>query len=456
MRILKRKRALNPAEILVFGFGGMILIGAVLLTLPAASATGESIGFLSALFSSTSAVCVTGLSVVELGASLSLFGQLVMLVLIQLGGIGFMTATSMVYMLIGRRITLKDRIVIKDSLNETNLQGVVRMTRNVLIVTAVAEAAGILLLSIRFVPEYGILRGLYYSVFHSISSFCNAGFDVFGLGTSLIPYAYDPLVTITVMALITVGGLGFFVVVELYRKALLGRKYHLKLHTKIVLITSGILIVAGFLFFLVAEWNNPKTLGAEGLSVGDKVLGAMFQSVTPRTAGYATIPQGDLMPASKIATTALMFIGASPSGTGGGIKTTTALMLLFFVVTVVTGKKDTVVMERRMNKDVMMRAITIATLAFVFVGFITMLLCIIEQHHIAASDLLFETVSAFGTVGLSTGITYTLSPLSQILIMLTMFAGRVGVFTMSLAVAKRMRKQDTSNIRYPEDRVMIG
>ena len=178
------------------------------------------------------------------------------------------------------------------------------------------------------------------------------------------------------MSLITVGGLGFFVVVELYRKTLLGHKYHLKLHTKIVLITSGVLVLAGFLFFLAFEWNNPRTLGAEGLSTGDKVLGAMFQSVTPRTAGYATIPQGDLMPASKIATTALMFIGASPSGTGGGIKTTTAVMLLFLVANSVTGKKDTVVMKRRMSKDVMMRAITIATIAFVFVGFITMLLCI--------------------------------------------------------------------------------
>ena len=203
-------------------------------------------------------------------------------------------------------------------------------------------------------------------------------------GNSLVPYAYDPLVTITVMALITVGGLGFFVVVELYRKALLGRKYHLKLHTKIVLIVSGVLVLAGFLFFLALESNNPKTLGAEGLSAGDKVLGAMFQSVTPRTAGYATIPQADLTPASKIATTALMFIGASPSGTGGGIKTTTAVMLLFLVATIVTGKQDTVVMKRRINKDVMMRAITIATLALVFVGVMVTLLSLIHIYAACA------------------------------------------------------------------------
>lgn len=455
MRILKRKKPLNPGEILVFGFGGMILIGTILLCLPVASSNGESVGFLSALFSSTSAVCVTGLTVVEIGAAYSLFGQLVMLILIQLGGIGFMTATSMLYMLLGRRITLKDRIVIKDSLNETNLQGVVRMTRNVLIVTAIAESVGIFLLALRFVPQYGPATGMYYSVFHSISSFCNAGFDVFGLGNSLVPYAFDPLVSLTVMGLITVGGLGFFVVVELYRKTTLRRKYHLTLHTKIVLIASAILVLGGTLFFFFAESGNPNTLGKEGLSVGDKLLASSFQSVTTRTAGYASIPQGEMTPASKIVSTVLMFIGASPSGTGGGIKTTTAVMLMFLVVTILKGKKDTVVMHRRMNRDVMMRAITLTVLAAVFVGFMTFVGSA-AQPHLTSSDLLFETVSAFGTVGLTVGITPSLSAFGQILIIITMFAGRVGVFTMSMALAKRMAKQDTCNIRYPEERVMIG
>ncbi|MEG0382736.1 MAG: potassium transporter TrkG [Christensenella sp.] len=455
MSVIKRIKPLNPAEILVFGFGGMILIGAILLCLPVASSTGETVGFLSALFSSTSAICVTGLSVLEIGTAFSPFGQIIMLILIQLGGIGFMTATSMVYMLLGKRITLKDRVVIKDSLNETNLQGVVRMTRNVLLVTAITELVGILLLAMRFVPEYGISTGMYYSVFHSVSSFCNAGFDVFGLGNSLMPYATDPLVSLTVMGLITVGGLGFFVVVELYRKTSIGRKYRLSLHTKIVLITSAVLVLGGTLFFFFAEFNNPKTLGAEGMSVGDKLLGASFQSVTTRTAGYATMPQGDMTPASKFATTILMFVGASPSGTGGGIKTTTAVMLLFFITTIVIGKKDTVLMHRRMNKEVMMRAMTIAALAAMFVGVMT-LIGAIAQPYLLSSDLLFETVSAFGTVGLSTGITPTLSSFGQILIIITMFAGRVGVFTLSIAVAKRMSKQDSCNIRYPEERVMIG
>lgn len=455
MRILKRKKPLNPGEKLVFGFGGMILIGAVILCLPVASSNGESVGFLSALFSSTSAVCVTGLSVLEIGRDFSIFGQLVMLILIQLGGIGFMTATSMLYMLLGRRITLKDRVVIKDSLNEDHLQGVVRMTRNVLIVTAITEAVGIFLLATRFVPEYGPATGMYYSVFHSISSFCNAGFDVFGLGNSLVPYAFDPLVSLTIMGLITVGGLGFFVVVELYRKTTLGRKYHLTLHTKIVLIASAALVLGGTLFFFFAEGNNPNTLGKEGISVGDKLLASSFQSVTTRTAGYATMPQGDMTPASKIVSTFLMFVGASPSGTGGGIKTTTAIMLLFLVMTILQGKKDTVVMRRRMNRDVMMRAITLSVLAAVFVGFITFLSSA-AQPHLTSSDLLFETVSAFGTVGLTVGITTSLSAFGQILIIITMFAGRVGVFTMSMALAKRMAKQDTCNIRYPEERVMIG
>lgn len=456
MSMLKRRRALNPAEILVLGFGSMILVGAILLCLPVSSSTGKSVGFLTSLFSATSAVCVTGLSVIEIGTVFSVFGQCVMLILIQLGGIGFMTATSLVYMLIGKRITLRDRIVLRDSLNEANLQGVVRMTRNVFIVTLIAELAGMLLLSIRFVPEYGVSVGLYYSLFHSVSSFCNAGFDILGLGNSLQSYAFDPLVTITVMGLITVGGLGFFVVVELYRKCRNRHKYRLSLHTKIVLLSSAFLIVAGFLFFLALESDNPETLGAEGLSTGDKVLGAMFQSVTTRTAGYATIDQSALMPASKMGTIALMFIGASPSGTGGGIKTTTALMLLLLVITIVRGKQDTVVMKRRINKQILLRAIAISTLAMVSVAVISLFISIAEQHHIAVSDIFFETVSAFGTVGLSTGITASLSPISQILIMATMFGGRVGFFTVSIALAKRMSRQQSSNFRYPEDKIMIG
>ncbi len=456
MRILKKRRALNPAEILVFGFGGMILIGAILLCLPIASTSGESVGFLTALFSSTSAICVTGLSVIEIGTAYTLFGQFVMLILIQLGGIGFMTATSMVYMLLGRRITLKDRIVIRDSLNESSLQGVVRMTRNVLVVTLIAEVAGMLLLALRFIPQYGISTGIYYSLFHSVSAFCNAGFDILGLGNSLVTYANDPLVLSTIMTLIVVGGLGFFVVVELYRKATLGRKYHFSLHTKIVLIATAILLVAGFVFFLAMEFKNPKTLGAPGMSAGDKILGAAFQSVTTRTAGFAAIPQADLTPASKIGTVALMFIGASPSGTGGGIKTTTALLILALVITVIRGKQDVVLAKRRINKQLVMRAITISTLALLSVAVVTVLVSIFEQHHINVSDILYEVTSAFGTVGLSCGITASLSPISQILIMITMFGGRVGFFTVSLALAKRMSRQQSCNYRYPEDKVMIG
>ncbi|MEA4853690.1 MAG: TrkH family potassium uptake protein [Christensenella sp.] len=456
MRTVRKHRALNPAEILVFGFGGMILIGAILLCLPIASSTGKSVGFLTSLFSSTSAICVTGLSVVEIGTAFSVFGQCVMLLLIQLGGIGFMTATSLVYMLIGKRITLRDRIVIRDSLNESNLQGVVRMTRNVLIVTLITELIGMLLLSIRFIPQYGVPTGIFYSLFHSVSSFCNAGFDILGLGNSLQSYATDPLVCITVMMLIIIGGLGFFVVVELYRKAQRGHKYHLSLHTKIVLITTAFLIVGGFFFFLAMESGNPKTFGAEGMSAGDKTLGAMFQSVTTRTAGFATVNQGALTPASKMGTVALMFIGASPSGTGGGIKTTTALLLLLLVVDIIRGKHDTVIMKRRINKQLIMRAITISILALVSVAVVTLLVSITEHTRFSIGDILFETVSAFGTVGLSTGITASLSTASKILIMLTMFGGRVGLFTVSIALARRMSRQDNSKIRYPEDKIMIG
>ncbi len=456
MSVAKQSRGKSPAQILVFGFGSMILVGAFLLSLPLASASGTSIGFLDALFTSTSGVCVTGLTIFDPGSTLSLFGQIVLLLLIQLGGIGFMTMTSMIYMIMRKRITLKDRVAIRDSLNEDRLSGVVRMTRNVVIVTACAEIMGILLLCIRFIPEYGVSTGLYYSIFHSVSSFCNAGFDVFGLGNNLIPYVADPLVNIVTMLLIIFGGLGFFVVVELYQK-LTGksRRRRLSFHTRMVLIITGILIVFGFVVFLIAESGNPRTLGASGVSTEQKILSSLFQSVSPRTAGFMSINQNDLMPVSKIVTVALMFIGASPSGTGGGLKTTTTALVFLFVLSILKGKEDVEVAERRINKHLVLRAIAIFTLGIVAVLAISGILSVIEHGTISPTDLIFETTSAFGTVGLSTGITPMLGPISRILLIITMLGGRVGIFTFTLALAKRLARQKV-NVRYPEDKIMIG
>jgi trk system potassium uptake protein TrkH len=450
----KQLRKRNPALILVVGFGGLIIVGAMLLALPVAAADGRSIGFLDSFFTSTSAVCITGLSVFDLGTTLSPFGQIVLLALVQLGGIGFMTMTSLVFMVMGRRITLSDRVAISDSLGDNKLQGVVRMTRNVVIITATAEGIGVLLLSLRFVPLFGLGQGIYYSVFHAVSSFCNAGFDVFGMGTSLIPFVGDPLVNIVTMMLIIVGGIGFFVILDL-----LGitrrKKKHMNFHTKIVLIITGILIAFGFLLFLAAEGSNPETLGAKGMTASDKVFGALFQSVTTRTAGFASIPQDNMLPISKVASVGLMFIGASPASTGGGIKTTTFAVLVLFVASIIKGKDDVEVFRRTINRRVVLRAVATCALAITLVLVASAAIAVIEHGVIELSDIVYEATSAFGTVGLSTGVTALFSPASKILLMRLLFLGRVGVFTFTVALSARLAKKKV-NIHYPEDKILIG
>ncbi len=455
MRGKRKRKPASPAQILVFGFLGMIIVGTILLSLPAASANGKPLNLIDALFTATSGVCVTGLAVFDPGSTLSIFGQAVLLILIQLGGLGFMTLTSIVYMIMGRRITLKDRMVIRDSFNDSRLQGVVRMTRNAVLITACAETAGVLLLMLRFVPMYGA-KGVYYSIFHAISSFCNAGFDVFGQNSNLIPFVNDPLVNIVTMLLIIFGGLGFFVIAELsQRVAGRPKTRKLTLHTRLVLMITGILILGGFLVFFAAESMNPETLGAPGVPMSEKVLGALFQSVTSRTAGFSTINQHDLTPISKIVTNGLMFVGASPAGTGGGIKTTTAALVVLFIISILKGTDDIELMKRRINREVARRALAIFTLGIVFVLAVTCVMAVIEYGHTDLRNIAFEVTSAFGTVGLSTGITPTLAPISKFLLTIVMFGGRVGIFTLTLALARQIFKPKL-NVRYPEDTIMIG
>ncbi len=454
MNISQTTKRVSPAQIIVIGFAGVIVLGAILLNLPFASSSGKSIGLLNAFFTSASGVCVTGLSVIEVGTTLSVFGQVVLLVLIQIGGLGFMITTSFIYMLIGKRITLKERMVLKESLNELNLQGIVRMARNILLLTLIAESAGILLMMIRFVPDYGVVQGIYYSVFHSISSFCNAGFDILGLGTSMQTYVSDPLINFTMIGLVITGGIGFFVLLEFCRAPACANKHMFSTHTKIVIITTAALIAAGFAVFFITEYSNPKTLGP--LSAGNKVMAALFQSVTTRTAGFSTVGQANLMPVSKLMTIFLMFIGASPAGTGGGIKTTTFAVVILLIISIIRGQDDVTVLKRRLNKQVAMRAIAILFLGFAFVAALTITLALVETKSFEIGDVLFQVTSAFGTVGLSTINTGALSPASDIVLMVAMFTGRVGLLTFTFAIAKRLASKTQNKMKYPEDRVMIG
>ena len=458
-----RKKKLHPTQVIIFGFLLLILIGAALLSLPAASTCEGGMPFADAIFTSTSAVCVTGLIVVDTGTAFTLFGQIVILVLIQMGGLGFMTVTSLVFILVGKRITLSERMLIKESLNHMHLSGVVRLIQKILIVTFVAELIGAALFATRFVPMFGV-KGIYYSVFHSVSAFCNAGFDVMGAVSpdyafsSMSMFVSDPLINITMMLLIITGGLGFVVVTELIDRKRIAARRRLSRYTKLVLITSGALIVLGLAVVFPLELQNPATLGSSDVGTGGRILGGFFQAVTPRTAGFSTIDQNAMMPATKLVTMLLMFIGASPAGTGGGIKTTTVAILMLFALAGITGKKDVTLMERRIARETLKRAITITVLGIAFVFVVGFALLLIEGQRgglFTFENLFFETFSAFGTVGLSSGITPSLSLASRILIMISMFAGRVGLMTLTFALANR-RQTNNTNIRYPEERFMVG
>lgn len=455
MTKLAEKLKFSPARLLVFGFGAMIVIGTILLSLPIATKTGESLPLIDALFTSTSAICVTGLTVIEVGQTLSLFGQVTLITLIQAGGIGFMIMTSLLYLIIGKRFTLRDRIALKDSMNTSDLQGVVRMARDVVLLTAIIEFTAFLIMATRFVPLFGMGQGLYFSMFNSISAFCNAGFDVFGWGTSFQPFTFDPVLSITTMACITLGGLGFYVLLDLYRKVRRRRKHRLTLHTKLVLSVSLSLTVVGFLIFWILESHNPQTYGTNEISPANAALGSMFQSVTSRTAGFAGVEQGSLMPASRLLTVVLMFVGASPAGTGGGIKTTTAMILTLFVLSIVRGKQDVEVYKRRIASSTVKRAIAIFTLGIVFVLIAVTIIAVIEHENIRLSDVVFEVVSAFGTVGLASVPSYEFSTISRLVLVITMYSGRVGILTFTMALAAKL-ESTKARMRYPEEKIMIG
>ena len=457
----KLLRKFHPTQVIIAGFLSLIIVGAVLLSLPIATKPGHHIGFLDAAFTSTSAVCVTGLVVVDTSTAFTLFGQTIIILLIQIGGLGFMTITSFVFMLVGRRITLSERMILKESLNELHFSGLLGMIKKILIVTFTTELVAALIFATRFVPLFGA-KGLYISLFHSISAFCNAGFDIFGqyFGefSSIASFSADAVVVLTTIALIIVGGLGFVVVCDVFDFKRIKQKHRLTRYSKFVLIITAALIVFGIVTIFPLELGNPDTLGSSELSAGSKILSGLFQAVTPRTAGFATMNQNSMLPATKLVTMLLMFIGASPAGTGGGVKTTTIAILLLFALSGIRGKKDVRLMDRRIARDTLKRAITIATLGIIFIFVTSSALMIIEESSgglFTFENIFFEAFSAFGTVGLSTGITPMLSAGSKIILMCSMFAGRVGLMTLTFALANRANGQE-AKIRYPEERFMVG
>ncbi|MDR7483425.1 MAG: TrkH family potassium uptake protein [Armatimonadota bacterium] len=433
---------LSPAQSLLAGFAAVIVLGGVLLSLPVASETGQPTPFLTALFTANSAVCVTGLVVVDTADHYSTFGELVILALIQIGGFGYMTSWALLALLLGWRIGLRERIVLTEAHGLYRVGGVVRFTRRIVALALIVEAVGAALLTLRFAAEMPLGRAAYLGVFHSISAFNNAGFDLMGGFRSLTAYVADPAVSLLVAALVITGGLGFVVLFDL-----LGRR--LSFHSRAVLVTTAALLGGGTLAILGLEYANARTLGA--LPWPARVLAAFFQAVTPRTAGFNTVEMGALTQPTLMLLVALMFIGASPGGTGGGIKTTTFLTPLAVIVSTIRGSPEPVLFRRRLPAFVIHKAVTIAFLAVAFVFTMTVLLTRVEGADLLPS--LFEVTSAFGTVGLSTGLTPRLSALGRVIIMVTMFTGRVGLLTLAFGLTRRERPV---RIRYPEERLYIG
>lgn len=441
---------LTPTRTIAVVFLLLILTGALLLTLPAASRDGFSCGFRPALFTATSATCVTGLILYDTWAQWSGFGQVVIICLIQIGGLGFMSIASLVLFALRRRVGLKQRMLIAQALSLNDLEGVVRLQKWVLFGSLLVESTGALILLIRFWPEYGFLTALKWGAFHAVSAFCNAGFDIFGCispGASLITFQSDPVVLLTLGILVVLGGLGFFVWEEIIRVRSF-KKF--SVYTKLVLLASGALLLTGTIFFCLLEWNNPKTLGP--MTWGDKLLNGFFQSVTVRTAGFAAIDQAVLTDAGKAVSMVLMFVGGSSGSTAGGVKTVTLLTLVLFLAARARGRSTVCIFHRTIPSEKVLDAVTISFIMVVLAVFGGGFIC--ATSPVSFTDGLYESISALATVGLTAGATTSLSIPAQFLIILYMYFGRVGVLTISLGFLMGNRAEE--RLRYAQTNIFIG
>ncbi|MBV1759329.1 MAG: TrkH family potassium uptake protein [Dethiosulfatibacter sp.] len=440
---------IHPSQFLLLWFAVLILIGATFLNLPIASMDGKSIGFIDALFTAASAVCVTGLTVVNTAAHWTLFGKIVIVLLIQIGGLGIMTMATLIAFLFGKKITLKDRLLMQEEMNTSTLQGIVLLTKRVLFLTIAVELIGVILLSLVFVPDFGLLKGIWFSIFHAVSAFCNAGFDL--LGNSMVDYVNNPLINFTIISLLIIGGLGFYVLMDIIQRKKLKK---LLIHSKIVLLITGFLLVFGFLIVFVFEYSNPQTLG--GLNLPGKLMSSFFLSATPRTAGFNTLDTSALSPVTTFFIIMLMFIGGSPGSTAGGVKTTTVGVIVIAIVGLIRGSEDTEIFKRRIPVTMILRAIAIMGIAILLVILTTTILLVTERNTgFSFVDIIFETVSAFGTVGLSRGLTPNLTDIGRIVVTLTMFVGRLGPLTIAFGIAQNQHK-NKGYYKYPEGKIMVG
>lgn len=445
-----RRKALSSTRVIAIAFAAIILTGGLLLTLPEASRSGQSHGFLNGLFTATSATCVTGLVVGDTWTLWSGFGQIVILALIEIGGLGFMSLASTVIFLLRRKIGLRHRMVMAQALSVDDMESVVHLQKWAIIGSIGIQVLGATVLFFRFLPQFGLQQAATWGIFHSVSAFCNAGFDIFGKvapDASMMAFNSDPVVAITLMALIVVGGLGFFVWEEVAR---VHRFRKFSVYTRLVLLTTTVLIVGGAILIALLEWENTKTLGA--MSTGDKILNSLFQSVTVRTAGFASIDQAALTDGAKAVSIVLMFIGGASGSTAGGAKVVTIVTLMLFLWTRARGRHTVCVFRRTIPLEKVMDAVTIISIMLGLA--VSGAIFIAATCSVGFTDALFETVSALATVGLTAGVTGKLTAAAKILIIIFMYFGRVGVLTISLGFLLSNKAED--RFQYSQTNLLIG
>lgn len=449
MEIKKIFKGFTYPKIVALGFGILIAVGTILLMLPMSSRDGHSVGLVNALFTATSASCVTGLVVCDTYLHWTLFGQIVIIILIQIGGLGFLTILTMFSMLFRRKIGLRERSLLQESVNTMYIGGIVKLVKKILTGTAIIETSGAFLLSLRFVPKMGMARGIYTAVFMSISSFCNAGFDLmgkYGEYSSLVSFYDDIVVNLTISALITVGAIGFFVWDDISRNKLHFRKY--QLHSKIALIITIGMTIFGTAFFWIVENNNILA----DMSIKDKFLVSLFSSVTPRTAGFNTVDIASMTPASRLLTMMYMFVGGSPGSTAGGAKTTTITVIVICVWASLRNSTSLNIFKRRLEDDVLKKACSVVCVNLSLALGAALAICAV-QENLVLDDVLFEVFSAIDTVGMTTGITRDLNSFSRLIIMVLMYFGRVGSLSFALIFTEQKR---TSTVQNPIEKINIG
>lgn len=464
--MIKINKDIGPTKILLISLIIVIIVGTFILKLPICNK--QPLSTIDSLFVATSATCVTGLTTIVPIEQFTFIGQIILLSLIQIGGIGFMTLISIVLIIIGKKLNLSDKLIIKESLNQDSFKGLVTLIKKICIYTFILEAIGAVILSIRFIPDYGIKKGIWYSIFHSISAFCNAGFDLLG-ASSMSKYSGDWIVSLTLMALIVIGGLGFTVWNDIVENIKSKRKIRqLTLHTKIVLIMTSVLLLSGTLMIFILEKDNVQTMKNDIL--GTKILKSAFQSTTLRTAGFYTISQNELTSVSKLLSICLMFIGGSPASTAGGIKTATLGVIILLVINYIKGRQEINIFNKRISTGAIYRAIVVISISIFIIIMAISTLLITENFEIeknmdvehsesielSIQDIVFEVVSAFATVGLTLGITSKLTIAGKLVIIMLMFIGRLGPITISIALFKKHKENKQSKAQYPQGNILIG